>query len=680
MKRAIAANLSEIAVFQNSPPISPRWMYVAIGALGLTLTLIVAYGFFAGERIHQMEEPLVDATHEIKLEASSAMLWLERANEMPSKWDAPEIWQDVNRAFWHLRTSLLDSELFKGFLQETDETHIQTLFADINEKLAILEKLTQEGSGEGGRPRDLKRSKETYAAFLNSVDRLEKSFLQLRSKAVQRFRFSQGLLLFFSLGISLAVGFVCRRYERLYAESFRNLQQAISRMESEMAIRWKAEAELRQARDESEKLVALRTEELRSANRSLREEIAERCRIEDHLQESRSMLQTVVDGISDPLVLVDRDMKIKMMNQTATGYYGFNRPEDFVGRVCRNAFGKACMCDTCRIPEAVRGGLKTSFERKGLMDPRRLEQVTIYPVSNGQHKAGDAVIRVTDITEARMMQQGMIRNEKMAALGVLVSSVAHEINNPNNFISFNMPILRGYLEELLPMIDAQAALKPDLEIFNMPYSELREDLFKLLDNIEHGSGRISAFVSNLREFSEAGEAKHNRWVDLRSIIDKVIELCRNKLKRSVKSFELDIPDKLPAVFTEPFSLEQVLINLVINAVQSLDKDDTWVKVSVSISPSADSRPGEVAIRVSDNGCGLDENTRQQIFEPFFTTKPPGEGTGLGLYVSHSLIEGLGGRIDVTSEVGIGSTFTVLLPLQQPETAAPAAWPMQQAPE
>jgi C4-dicarboxylate-specific signal transduction histidine kinase len=466
--------------------------------------------------------------------------------------------------------------------------------------------------------------------------------------------------------MTIGVGLIYQRIERQRTESLRDLHRAVVRLEEEMAVRRNVEGELRSARADSEKQVEARTAELRSANEKLRAEIAERLRIEKLMRASKTMLQTVFDGISDPLVLVDKEMKIKMMNRTAASYYQIEQPGDFIGKVCRHVVGDDGRCDHCRIPRAVEAGQKIAFERKGLMDPRRLEQVTIYPVSPDQHKGGDAVIRVTDITEARMIQNGIIRNEKMASLGVLVSSVAHEINNPNNFISFNIPILRDYLEELLPLIDAQAALGPEFERFNMSYKELREDLFKLLDNIENGTRRISAFISNLREFAESREEKRCRWIDLRSIIDKVIEMCRNKVKRSVKSFELDIPENLPTVFTEPFALEQILINLVINAVQSLDKRDTWVRLSVSISNGADGRQQEVAISVSDNGCGLDENARQQLFDPFFTTKPPGEGTGLGLYVSHNLIEGLGGRILVDSEVGVGSKFTVVLPLAPPQ--------------
>jgi signal transduction histidine kinase len=654
------------AAIRIDPAGASRWMFAAIVIIGAVVTLIIAYGFQAGERIHDLEEPLVDAAREIKLEAAAAMLWLEKGIDQTSYRNETGIWKNINHSFWNLKASLADNDLSSGSPRTSEHARIQDLLTDAQEKLSALEKVTAEGLMESRDATGLVRSRQRYSDFLDSLDRLEAGLIETRTQTLQRLRYSQGLLLFISVGMTIGVGLIYQRFERQRMERLRDLHRAVVRMEEEMAVRRNIEGELRRARADSEKQVEARTAELRSANEKLRAEIAERLRIEELIRKSKSMLQTVFDGISDPLVLVDKDMKIKMMNRPAAGYYQIEQPGDFIGKVCRHVVGDDGRCDHCRIPQAVEAGKKITFERKGLMDPRRWEQVTVYPVSPDQHKGGDAVIRVTDITEARMIQNGIIRNEKMASLGLLVSSVAHEINNPNNFISFNIPILRDYLEELLPLIDAQAALGPEFKRFNMSYKELRKDLFKLLENIENGTRRISAFISNLREFAETREEKHCRWINLRSIIDKVIEMCRNKVKRSVKSFELDIPENLPTVFTEPFALEQILINLLINAVQSLDKHDTWVRLSVSISNGSDGRQEEVAISVSDNGCGLDENARGQLFDPFFTTKPPGEGTGLGLYVSRNLIEGLGGRILVDSEVGVGSKFTVILPLAPPE--------------
>ena len=137
------------------------------------------------------------------------------------------------------------------------------------------------------------------------------------------------------------------------------------------------------------------------------------------------------------------------------------------------------------------------------MNPDRLERVFIYPVEKRREGGGDAIIQITDITEERRIEKQLIQSEKMASLGILVSSIAHEINNPNSFVSFNIPILKEYIEELVPIIDRFAAKRPDLEFCHMSYREFREDLFKLMDNIKNGAVRISSFVSNLREFSQS---------------------------------------------------------------------------------------------------------------------------------------------------------------------------------
>jgi C4-dicarboxylate-specific signal transduction histidine kinase len=192
----------------------------------------------------------------------------------------------------------------------------------------------------------------------------------------------------------------------------------------------------------------------------------------------------------------------------------------------------------------------------------------------------------------------------------------------------------------------------------MAYPEFRQDVLKLLDNIEHGSDRISSFVSNLREFSQSGNKKSYRWLDVDTMTDKVLSICQSKIKKSVKSFVKNIPANLPQIYSDPFALEQILINLLVNAAQAADKKDSWIKLDVVVN---DSPQYETIIEISDNGRGMDGETRRKIFDPFFTTKSPADGTGLGLYVCHNQIQSLGGRIEVESELGKGSSFKVILP-------------------
>ena len=152
-------------------------------------------------------------------------------------------------------------------------------------------------------------------------------------------------------------------------------------------------------------------------------------------------------------------------------------------------------------------------------------------------------------------------------------------------------------------------------------------------------------------------------MDINRVIEKSLAISRGKIERMVKSFEVNAPQNLPTIRTDSEILEQVLINLLVNAAQAADKEDSWVKLNV-LTENKDR--GHLIIEVSDNGCGMDDITRKKIFDPFFTTKPAGEGTGLGLYVCHNLLEGLGGRIEVESEPGKGSKFRVILTVKDTE--------------
>ena len=431
----------------------------------------------------------------------------------------------------------------------------------------------------------------------------------------------------------------------------------------EIEGRRQVETALHEAKNELELRVEDRTAEIVVANRKLKAEIEERIRVELQVLQSKTMLQAVFDGIAEPLILVNRDMKIRMINRIAADYYGVTASEDVIDRFCYRAFkGRSAPCEGCEAPPAVLTGESVTFERKGFKDPDRLEQVVVYPVKDKHHQTGDAIIRIADITEARKFERQLIQSEKMASLGVLVTSIAHEINNPNTFISFNVPILRDYIQAMIPIIDEYAAGKSHLELCNMTYAEFRKDISSLLDNIEHGSGRINSVVSNLKEFSLNKDKKPPKRINIEEIIERVLAICQNKIKKTVKTFDKQIPQNMPLIYTDPYALEQILINLLVNAAQAADKQDSRVKLAVSVG---NGETDHITIKVSDNGCGMDEQTRLKIFDPFFTTKSPAEGTGLGLYVCHNLIADLGGKIEVESKVGQDTVFKVILPGKEP---------------
>ena len=634
------------------------WIYAAIAVIGCMVTVVIVYGYYMGTRLSRLDEPLVDAAREIKMEATETMLRIkDDLKRIPIK-EPAALWTEVDNSLWYLKAILdkkgLRADDFKG--NETNE--IEREISLVQDKLELLKSAVSQRFNNRSFRGTPESYNDAYLSFLATVGSLEDSLIKIRARSLQRFRFVQTFIVLTSIVTFVAIGLFYRRFDRQRTLHLDNLKNSNAELESEMVTRLKAEQALQQTQAQLEDAVSERTSELKLANEALTEQIIRRQGVEQHLITSKAMLQAIFDGILDPLILIDTNTQIKMMNQSALKYYGNKKPEDVIGKLCRQIIDKKCSCDQCQIPLSISKGLTMTFERTGLIDPTRVEQVTVYPVFNHKEAPSEAIIRISDISEQKLLQKRLVLSEKMASLGILVSSIAHEINNPNSFISFNIPILRDYLFGLLPLLDRYAESQPGFELFNMPYEEFKNDLLKMLDNMEHGSQRISAFVNNLREFGESKDLRPHRWVEVGSVIDKAVEICRNKISRSVKSFSVDVAKDLPRIFTEPAALEQILINLLINAAQAADKEASSIQLIARQGPNGS---GDLVVEVRDNGCGMDESTLQKIFEPFFTTKALGEGTGLGLYVCQNMAESIGARLEVQSQPGVGSSFMIHIP-------------------
>ena len=388
-------------------------------------------------------------------------------------------------------------------------------------------------------------------------------------------------------------------------------------------------------------------------------DITDRKRSELQIRESRNMLRAVFDGISDPLVMVREDMTLIMLNRSALRVFGASQYRDIIGSPCLDYFqGRYGQEASGLVRSAIAEERPARYELETRGDSARYEEVFVYPVHANSGDHGMAIIRITDRTKQRLMERELIQSEKLASLGLLISGIVHEINNPNNFISFNIPILQDYLQEILPVLDEHAARMPYFEVQGMPYAEFRTDVLKLLDNIEHGSTRINTTVAKLKEFSRRKDEKGARPILPTGIVEKAIAICHTQIRKTVKTFDVQIEQDMPEMVSDPDAIEQTLINLLINAAQAADKPDSHIRLEVRRGASG--KEGLV-LTVDDNGCGMDAKTASRIFDPFFTTKEEGLGTGLGLYISKNLLESVGGSISVESEIGRGTIFRVVIP-------------------
>lgn len=236
----------------------------------------------------------------------------------------------------------------------------------------------------------------------------------------------------------------------------------------------------------------------------------------------------------------------------------------------------------------------------------------------------------------------LIQTEKMAALGQLVAGIAHEINNPLAFVLNNLFIVEGALEALRPELERQLS---DTSAVKLRKTRLR------LDEMKHGLNRVKELVLDLRTFSRLDEGEF-KTVDIAEAIDAVLLLLRHKTDGRIVIERRYAEER--SLHCYAGRLNQVLMNLIANAVDAIAGEG---RIVITTSQT----PEDFLISVLDDGAGIPEAIRGRIFDPFFTTKPVGQGTGLGLAISYGIVRDHGGAIEVQSEPGVGSEFTVKIP-------------------
>jgi PAS domain S-box-containing protein len=283
-----------------------------------------------------------------------------------------------------------------------------------------------------------------------------------------------------------------------------------------------------------------------------------------------------------------------------------------------------------------------------------------------EHKVQERTVELERATEEiKRTQAQLIHQEKMSSLGRLVAGIAHELNNPINFVYGNVEFLGRYFQDLLELMDlydqaeASAELRQRIEEKKreMEFDFMRDDSQKLLKSIRSGAERTAAIVRDLKAFSRVGSGRLQE-TNLVEGIETTLNLIAPLIKNRVRVHRHFAPET-PSVFCHTGHINQVLMNVLTNAAQAVRGEG---EITVRLEPGA---PGWVRISVSDTGPGVAPEIRQKIFDPFFTTKDVGEGTGLGLTISEGIIRSHGGRISVLGEPGQGATFVIELPLRPP---------------
>jgi PAS domain S-box-containing protein len=259
--------------------------------------------------------------------------------------------------------------------------------------------------------------------------------------------------------------------------------------------------------------------------------------------------------------------------------------------------------------------------------------------------------------EARFRQAQLIHANKMASLGMLVSGIVHEINNPNDFIMHNAQLVTEAWQDAFPILAEYYRQYGEFSLGGIPFSEMHEVIPRLLLGITDGSVRIKNIVDTMKNFVRADKANLDGKVYINKVIVDSVLILNNQINKYTEKFYLDFGKDLPPVKGSAQKLEQVIINLIMNSLQALPNK----KCGIWISTSSNKDSGCVIISIKDEGCGMSRKVLERIMEPFFSTKLNTGGTGLGLYISQSIVKEHRGSMEFESEHAKGTTVVIKLP-------------------
>jgi polar amino acid transport system substrate-binding protein len=271
--------------------------------------------------------------------------------------------------------------------------------------------------------------------------------------------------------------------------------------------------------------------------------------------------------------------------------------------------------------------------------------------------AREVVERKRAMEELRLNQAQLIQADKMAALGVLVSGVAHEINNPNGYILLNMPFLKDVYLDSAEMLEQRYLEHGDFMLGGLRYSAMREELPGMLDEMLEGARRIKRIVEDLKDFARQEDAPRLEPLDLNAVARTALRLVDNSIRKATHRVEVAYAEDLPKVRGNAQRIEQVIVNLVLNACQALPDSGRGIRVSTQHEPGKSA----VLLAVEDDGVGIPAENLSRLTDPFFTTKRESGGTGLGLSVSAGIVKEHGGSLQFSSRPGAGTTVVLSLP-------------------
>lgn len=398
-------------------------------------------------------------------------------------------------------------------------------------------------------------------------------------------------------------------------------------------------------------------------------DISARKRAEEALKSSETKYRFLFDDSPAGSIIVGRDGLLKDVNKSFCSSLGYSR-SDLIGK---NAIQYVIPEQRSIISERIISYFNQTqqpemdvgmFAKNNNIHYTRFSGKASVIFENGEIFgiliAGVDVTQKKQIEELnRQQQQNLVQADKMATLGILISGVAHEINNPNNFILLNSNNISDVWRDVIPILDKKLKDKGDFSIAGLPYSEIRDDVPPLITGIAEGAERIRRIVQSLKDFARKDSGDLDNSVNINTIIETSVLILNNLIKRSTHHFIVEYYQGTAEVKGNFQQIEQVIINLITNACQALTDPSQAIAVIIYINDL-----GKFIIEIKDEGRGIAPEHINHILDPFFTTKRDSGGTGLGLSISYNIVKDHHGDLQFESQPGHGTTARVILPVYE----------------
>ncbi|MBN1102698.1 MAG: PAS domain S-box protein [Deltaproteobacteria bacterium] len=395
-------------------------------------------------------------------------------------------------------------------------------------------------------------------------------------------------------------------------------------------------------------------------------DISDRLEAEKDLRETRDLLFSILDNAPVLIYVNGTDHRYRLVNKAW---------EKFVGKTAAQVRG-------CTPREIFSAGTAERFEQSNRRvmetgstlvyeesvlrrDRRSSFHATKFPLMGQEGRieaVGGISIDISSLKNAEeellAAQKQLFQAQKMETLGTLVAGVAHEINNPINLIMFNVSLLQRIWRDVEPILERESLVHPDKKYGGLPHEFLKKDLVWLLRDMEMAANRVASVTRGLKEYSAKTDVMEKKPLLLNEAVRNSLRLAQATLRKYGMRVQLHIDEALPPMMGNLQAVEQVVMNLLTNAMQAIEHERGEIQVYTGF----DNAKGLVFVAVSDNGKGIDPLISGRIFDPFFTDRQAEGGTGLGLAVSYSLVKAHGGEITFESEVGKGTAFRVSFPI------------------